>query len=164
MWPVLFPPRSLLRQAHYLWQHKQKCCFHLLSCCEAAEWTDQWSYEGRLYFLLSLFLCVVLVTEYMCASVFVFILVFVCRSSSFQVYRQFVLHPVIMAQRYTHYVSVSVRHCSNPLWRGESRLSKQNTQKQMSAQIRLLQFFIVFQYFHLSVKKQLNVIGDLLIC
>lgn len=38
-----------------------------------------------------------------------------CGSSAFHVYRQFVLHPVIMAQRYTHYVSVSMQHCSNPL-------------------------------------------------
>lgn len=60
-----------------------------------------------LRFLLCACFCPCLDTRAMC----------MCGSSPFQVYRQFVLHPVIMAQRYTHYVSLSMRHCSNSLWR-----------------------------------------------
>lgn len=56
-----------------------------------------------------------------CRSVCVFLSVslHLCMrgSSAFQVYRRFVVYPVIMARRYTHYVSQSMRHCSNPLGR-----------------------------------------------
>lgn len=36
----------------------KKCCFHLMSGCEAAEWADQWSYESHLYLLLPVHFCV----------------------------------------------------------------------------------------------------------
>lgn len=71
------------------------------------------------YTFCSVCLCVCVCGPCLSVCVFLsmssYLCVCVCGSSPFQVYRQFMLHPVIMAQRYTHYVSVSVRHCSNPL-------------------------------------------------
>lgn len=109
----------------YRYSHHSSFCFFTHSsltaififCAAVSIWMDRSMIQSHVYDLLPMCLCVVLVPKWQPLHSCV------CESSPFQVNRQFVLHPVIMTQRYTHYIALSMRRCSKPLWREKADLA-----------------------------------------